>query len=109
MNSSYMALDDAAMRGAAQVAPLDAHDAELANVVPPHQAGGRRKHRSRRQRSRRSQRNWGYPTRSKQRGGQAEFNAPYSLGHALPGINSQFNDENLVNSSYSQSRGAQGY
>ena len=98
------------MRGAAQVSPLDAHDAELSTVVP-HQAGGRRRHRSHRNRSHRnrSRSSWGYPKRNSQRGGQAEFNAPYSLGHVLPGINSQFNNENLVNSSYSQSRGAQGY
>ena len=92
-----MALDDAAMRGAAQVSSLDTHNAELANVVP-HQAGGRRRHRS-----------WNYRMHNKQRGGQADINAPYSLGHVLPGVNSQFNNENLVNSSYSQSRGAQGY
>ena len=98
------------MRGAAQVSPLDAHDAEL-SIVVPHQAGGRHRNRSRKHRSRRnhSRSSWGYPKRNSQRGGQAEINAPYSLGHALPGINSQFNNEHLVNSSYSQSRGAQGY
>jgi hypothetical protein len=61
--------------------------------------GGRRYRRknkkSRRQRS--------------QRGGNAPFDAPYSLGFKLPGVNEQFASEGSVNSLYSQNRGAQGY
>lgn len=57
--------------------------------------GGRRSRRSRRQRN--------------QRGGNAPFDAPYSLGLKLPGVNEQFASEGSVNSLYSQNRGAQGY
>jgi hypothetical protein len=62
--------------------------------------GGRRQRRRRSLRNRR-QRN--------QRGGNAPFDAPYSLGYKLPGVNEQFASEGSVNSLYSQNRGAQGY
>ena len=62
--------------------------------------GGRR-YRRRNQRRSRRQRN--------QRGGSAPFDAPYSLGYKLPGVNEQFASEGSVNSLYSQNRGAQGY
>jgi len=61
--------------------------------------GGRR-YRRKNKKSRR-QRN--------QRGGNAPFNAPYSFGYKLPGVNEQFASEGSVNSLYSQNRGAQGY
>lgn len=61
--------------------------------------GGRRNRR--RRQSHRRQRN--------QRGGNAPFDAPYSLGLKLPGVNAQFANEGSVNSLYSQNRGAQGY
>jgi hypothetical protein len=61
--------------------------------------GGRR-YRRKNKKSRR-QRN--------QRGGNAPFDAPYSLGLKLPGVNEQFANEGSVNSLYSQNRGAQGY
>lgn len=61
--------------------------------------GGRR-YRRKNKKSRR-QRN--------QRGGNAPFDAPYSLGYKLPGVNEQFASEGSVNSLYSQNRGAQGY
>lgn len=60
--------------------------------------GGRRHRRSLRNRRQRNQ-----------RGGNAPFDAPYSLGYKLPGVNEQFASEGSVNSLYSQNRGAQGY
>ena len=108
IDAPYEALDGAAARAAAQVSSLDGYISELPNVIPrqaggnapfnaPYKLGGgrRKNRRSRRQR--------------KQRGGQADFNAPYSFGYKLPGVNEQFANEGVVNSLYSQSRGAQGY
>ena len=63
--------------------------------------GGGRYRQRKNKRSRRSRRN--------QRGGNAPFNAPYSFGYKLPGVNEQFASEGSVNSLYSQNRGAQGY
>jgi len=65
--------------------------------------GGRRYRRKNKKSRRSSRRN------QSQRGGNAPFDAPYSLGYKLPGVNEQFASEGSVNSLYSQSRGAQGY
>ena len=66
--------------------------------------GGRRKQRKSRGRTSQRQRR-----QRNQRGGMADFNAASTLGFALPGVNSQFTDENKVMGGwYSPTQGAQG-
>lgn len=136
-DAPYEALTDPA-RDAAQVAPLDRYIAALPGLIP-RQGGGRYRQRNGNGSintnapiiltntqplnmtggsapfgdpytyklnggRRRSLRN-----RRSQRGGNAPFDAPYSLGYKLPGVNEQFASEGSVNSLYSQNRGAQGY
>ena len=108
-DAPYQSMSEAAARSMAGVASLDNSIAELPRVIPrqsggnsdlaPFRGGGWSGKRSRR--SQRSQRS--------QRGGNAPFDAPYTLGYALPGVNPQFANESMVNSLYSATRGAQGY
>jgi hypothetical protein len=105
-DAPYQSMSEAAARSMAGVASLDNSIAELPRVIPsqsggnsdlaPFRGGGWKGKRSRR-------------SRRNQRGGNAPFDAPYTLGYALPGVNPQFANENMVNSLYSATRGAQGY
>jgi hypothetical protein len=116
-DAPYQSMSEAAARSMAGVASLDNSIAELPRVIPrqsggnsdlaPFRGGSRRNRKSKR--SKKSQRNQRSQSRRNQRGGNAPFDAPYTLGYALPGVNPQFANENMVNSLYSATRGAQGY
>lgn len=97
-DASSRLLDESVGRDMAQTSVLDRYMSDLSHVIPK-QGGGRRRNR----RSQRSRRN------RNQRGGMAPIDHPTMMFKDAPGSNSQFTDENNVNSLYSQNRGAQGY
>ena len=94
-DASSRLLDESVGRDMAQTSVLDRYISDLSHVIPKQGGGRRRSQRSRRNRS--------------QRGGMAPIDHPTMMFKDAPGSNSQFTDENNVNSLYSQSRGAQGY
>ena len=115
-NAPYVALGDQASLQVAGVYSQNlANDAAQAlarqnggsDELAPFKGGRRRQRKSRGRKSQRSQRN--QRRQRNQRGGMADFNASSTLGFALPGVNSQFADENKVMGGwYNPTQGAQG-
>ena len=86
------------------VAQALAHQKGGSDDLAPFKGGRRRQRQSRGRKSQRNQRR-----QRSQRGGMTDFNAPYSLGYALPGVNPQFGDEGKVMGGwYNPTQGAQG-
>ena len=104
---------DAATRVQAEVGPLDNSFGELPSVIP-HRGGARRsrRHRQRQRSSSSSSRSHKqrHQRRSrKQRGGMADFEAPYTTGVAHQAQNAQFQTEGTVNPLYHETKGPQGF
>lgn len=102
---------DAATRVQAEVGPLDNSFGELPSVIP-HRGGARRsrRHRQRQRSSSSSSRKQRHQRRSrKQRGGMADFEAPYTTGVAHQAQNAQFQTEGTVNPLYHETKGPQGF